>query len=101
MSLPVDLGWYVTPNGQRKLLSWWPDSRWLILDGPGGAEPLALCEEADARQFAVEPALAELRAAIAAWVPEPATPHECDDGWIAVPDPILGDHIQARCPECQ
>jgi hypothetical protein len=26
--------------------------------------------------------------------------HECDAGWIAVPDPILGDHIQARCPEC-
>lgn len=26
--------------------------------------------------------------------------HECDAGWIAVPDPVLGDHVQARCPDC-
>lgn len=31
----------------------------------------------------------------------PTTPHECDNGWIAVEDPVLGDHIQARCPDCQ
>lgn len=72
MSLPVDLGWYQMPNGQRKLLSWWPDSRWLALDGPGGAEPLALCDEADARTFAQAETLDELRAAVATWAPEPA-----------------------------
>lgn len=70
--LPIDLGWWAMPNGQRKLLSWWPDSRWLILDGPGGAEPLALCDEADARTFAAACDLEQLRAAIAEWVPEPA-----------------------------
>ena len=68
----VDLGWYQMPNGQRKLLTWWPDSRWLILDGPGGAEPLALCDEADARLFAEADTLGELRAAVATWTPEPA-----------------------------
>lgn len=72
MSLPLDLGWYVMPNGQRKLSTFWPDSRWLVLDGPGGAEPLALCDEADARRFAEAETLDELRAAIASWVPEPA-----------------------------
>ncbi len=73
MSGPLDLGWYTTPNGQRKLLTWWPDGRWLILDGPGGAEPLALCDEVDARRFAAETdTLDELRAAVAAWVPERA-----------------------------
>jgi hypothetical protein len=28
------------------------------------------------------------------------TPHECDNGWIAVEDPILGGLIDERCPEC-
>jgi hypothetical protein len=69
----LDLGWYVMPNGQRKLLSWWPDSRWLILDGPGGAEPLALCDENDARAFAAHATLDELRSAVAGWIPEPAS----------------------------
>lgn len=72
MSLPLDLGWYVMPNGQRKLLTFWPDSRWLVLDGPGGAEPLALCDETDACNFAQAETLDELRGAIASWVPEPA-----------------------------
>lgn len=72
MNVPLDLGWYQMPNGQRKLLTFWPDSRWLILDGPGGAEPLALCDEADARRFAETDSLDELRTAIQAWVPEPA-----------------------------
>jgi hypothetical protein len=30
----------------------------------------------------------------------PVADHECDDGWIAVPDPILGGLIDERCPEC-
>lgn len=72
MTLPIDLGWWTMPNGQRKLLDWWPDSRWLVLDGPGGAEPLALCDEVDARTFAQADTLAELRAAIATWTPKPA-----------------------------
>lgn len=25
---------------------------------------------------------------------------ECDDGWIATPDLILGGLIDSRCPEC-
>ncbi len=28
------------------------------------------------------------------------TPHECDAGWIAVPDPVLGGLIDNRCPDC-
>jgi hypothetical protein len=35
-----------------------------------------------------------------ALVRRPSTAHECDGGWIAVEDPILGDNVQARCPEC-
>lgn len=72
MTSVVDLGWWTLPNGQRKLLSWWPDSRWLVLDGPGGAEPLALCNEADARAFAAADTLDELRTATARWTPRPA-----------------------------
>lgn len=72
MNAVLDLGWFTLPNGQRKLLSWWPDSRWLVLDGPGGAEPLALCDEGDARAFAAHTTLDRLRAAVAAWTPEPA-----------------------------
>jgi hypothetical protein len=28
------------------------------------------------------------------------TPHECDNGWIAVEDPVLGGLIDERCPDC-
>ena len=35
-----------------------------------------------------------------ALVRRPTTPHECDNGWIAVEDPILGGLIDERCPEC-
>ena len=28
------------------------------------------------------------------------TPHQCDNGWISVEDPILGGLIDERCPEC-
>jgi hypothetical protein len=30
----------------------------------------------------------------------PTSAHDCDDGWIPVEDPVLGDHVLARCPEC-
>lgn len=35
-----------------------------------------------------------------ALVRRPSTPHECDEGWVSVADPILGGLIQSRCPEC-
>lgn len=30
----------------------------------------------------------------------PTTPHDCDNGWISVEDPVLGGLIDERCPEC-
>jgi hypothetical protein len=33
-------------------------------------------------------------------VRRPTTPHECNNGWIAVEDPVLGGLIDERCPEC-
>lgn len=35
-----------------------------------------------------------------ALVRRPSTPHECDNGWISVEDPILGGLIDTRCPDC-
>lgn len=35
-----------------------------------------------------------------ALVRRPTVPHDCEDGWVAVPDPVLGGLVQARCPEC-
>jgi len=35
-----------------------------------------------------------------ALVRRPAPGHDCDNGWISVPDPILGGLIDSRCPEC-
>jgi len=36
--------------------------------------------------------------------PEPYGSQPCErcggSGWIAVEDPILGDNVLARCPEC-
>ena len=31
----------------------------------------------------------------------PVAEHDCVDGWIAVPDPILGGLVDERCPDCQ
>ncbi|MCA1572384.1 MAG: hypothetical protein LC798_19190 [Chloroflexi bacterium] len=39
--LPVDRGWWTTPHGVRRLLSWWPDTGVLTLDGPGGVRVIA------------------------------------------------------------
>jgi hypothetical protein len=35
-----------------------------------------------------------------ALIRRPPSPHGCDNGWISVPDPILGGLIDTRCPEC-
>mgnify|MGYP000878683941 CR=1 FL=1 len=39
--IPVDRGWWTAPNGVRRLLSWWPDTGLLTLDGPGGVTVVA------------------------------------------------------------
>jgi len=36
-----------------------------------------------------------------ALIRRPPTTHGCDNGWVSVPDPILGGLIDSRCPECQ
>ena len=35
-----------------------------------------------------------------ALVRRPATPHECDNGWVSFEDPVLGGLVDSRCPEC-
>jgi hypothetical protein len=36
-----------------------------------------------------------------ALIRRPTPGHGCADGWISVPDPILGGLIDSRCPECR
>lgn len=68
--LPVDFGMWTTRNGQKALLSWWPDSGALTLDGPGGNQLLAVLADED-----------EIRRRLEGWE------HECDRrdclSWLA------------------
>lgn len=45
MTTQLDMGWWRTTNGQRRLLTWWPDSGALTLDGPGGLDVLAIIHD--------------------------------------------------------
>ena len=44
MSNPLDLGWWKIRNGQRRLLTWWPDTGALIL---GDQDVIALIHDED------------------------------------------------------
>lgn len=47
MSMPLDMGWWLMRNGQRRLLTWWADCGAVTLDGPGGLDVLAICNDED------------------------------------------------------
>lgn len=47
MSMPLDMGWWLCANGQRRLLTFWSDSGAVTLDGPGGLDVLAVCHDED------------------------------------------------------
>jgi hypothetical protein len=67
MSMPLDFGWWVMRNGQRRLLTWWSDTGALIL---GDTDVIAICYDED-----------DLRRRLTAW------PDHCDLrdglGWVA------------------
>lgn len=67
MTLPFDLGWWTLRNGQRRLLTWWPDTGAIIL---GDTDVLAICHDEN-----------DLRRRLEAW------PDHCDLpgglGWVA------------------
>lgn len=67
MSMPLDMGYWVCPNGQRKLLTWWSDIGALIL---GDIDVIARIYDED-----------DLRRRLADW------PSHCDLrdglGWVA------------------
>lgn len=67
MTPPLDLGWWTLCNGQRRLLTWWPDTGALIL---GDTDVLAVCHDEN-----------DLRRRLEAW------PDHCDLpsglGWVA------------------
>jgi hypothetical protein len=47
------LGWFTLADGRRKLLTWWPDTGALVLDGPGGPEHMGVYDsETDVRLLA-------------------------------------------------
>lgn len=68
MSVPLDMGYWLTTNGQRKLLTYWPDTGALVL---GDTDVIAIVHDED-----------DLRRRLAAWA------EHCDlrDGlsWVAV-----------------
>ena len=70
MSMPLDMGYWRMRNGQRRLMSYWPDCGALTLDGPGGLDVLAICHDED-----------DLRRRLEDW------PSHCDLpdglGWVA------------------
>lgn len=47
MSVPLDFGMWRMRNGQRRLLSYWSDCGAVTLDGPGGLDVLARCDDED------------------------------------------------------
>lgn len=67
MSVPLDMGYWICPNGQRKLLTFWPDTGAVIL---GDEDVLAVVHDED-----------DLRRRLEAW------PEHCDLrdglGWVA------------------
>lgn len=67
MSMPLDFGWWILRNGQRRLLTWWSDTGALIL---GDTDVVALIYDED-----------DLRRRLAGW------PEHCDLkdglGWVA------------------
>jgi hypothetical protein len=67
MTPPLDLGWWYLHNGQRHLLTWWPDTGALIL---GDHDVIAIVHDED-----------DLRLRLAGWE------FHCDLrdglGWVA------------------
>lgn len=67
MSVLLDLGWWQATNGQRRLLTWWPDTGALVL---GDTDVIAVIHNED-----------DLRRRLTDW------PSHCDLpgglGWIA------------------
>lgn len=70
MTMPLDFGYWIMRNGQRRLLTYWADCGALTLDGPGGLDVLAVCNDED-----------DLRKRLAGWE------DHCDLrdglGWVA------------------
>jgi hypothetical protein len=60
-------------------------------------EDLRLAIEVEAAALVAEGGFIFIEGAL---VRRPKTEHECDNGWIAVEDPVLGGLIDERCPEC-
>jgi len=44
MSIPLDLGWWLASNGQRRLLTWWSDTGALVL---GDVDVIAIVHDED------------------------------------------------------
>lgn len=67
MSVPLDLGWWRATNGQRRLLTWWPDTGALVF---GDTDVIAVVHDED-----------DLRRRLEDW------PSHCDLrdglGWVA------------------
>jgi hypothetical protein len=110
----VDMGWYVRPDGRRKLLTWWADGA-VTLDGPGGVEVLGyLKDEERARQVFVgyddedreERPIAWVHARMLAAATEdgvgcPGCPDCGGTGRRTFRDPFSrGALIEAVCPTC-
>jgi hypothetical protein len=47
MSIPLDFGYWRMKDGRRRLLTFWPDCGAVTLDGPGGLDILARCDDED------------------------------------------------------
>ena len=70
MSIPLDFGWWRIRGGQRRLLTFWPDSGVITLDGPGGLDVLAIVHDED-----------DLRRRLAGWEDHCDLPDGL--GWVA------------------
>lgn len=70
MSASVDFGWWKTKTGRQALLSWWPDTGGLTLDGPDGVQVVAVIHNET-----------EVRRRLAGWEEHCGTPEAL--GWLA------------------
>ncbi len=68
--MPVDFGWWRLKDGRKALLSWWADSGALTLDGPAGAQVVAVVQDEH-----------EIRRLLEGWEDHCGTPDAL--GWLA------------------
>lgn len=106
----IDMGWYRRRDGRRTLLTYWPASKAVTLDGPGGVQFLGFITTEDQARRVFEgwadedgrpEAWVHARMLAAATDGLLACPDCAGTGRQVFPDPFQrGGLIEAVCPTC-